>query len=103
MKLTMADIRRNNKEAGYYFFDKDSMRFWDSRIETGLYKDNTFITSELDYATKFDAKRKYTIRRAVDGGIKIETIGEFLQFETLEDAKIGRKKFNGDYLSNPEH
>ena len=93
MKLTMADIRRNNKEAGYYFFDKDSMRFWDSRIETGLYKDNTFITSELDYVRKFDAKRMYTIRRAVDGGIKIETIGYFGQFETLEDAKIGRKNY----------
>ena len=90
MKLTMADIRRNNKEAGYHFFDKDSMRFFNSRIETGLYKDNTFITSErYDY----NYPREYTIRRAVDGGIKIETIGEFRQFETLEDAKIGRKNY----------
>ncbi len=88
MKLTMADIKRNNKEAGYHFFDKDTMKFFNSRIETGLYKDNTFITSErYDY----NSSREYTIRRAVDGGVKIQTIG-LGRFKTLEDAKIGRKK-----------
>ena len=86
----MADIRRNNKNAGYHFFDKDTMRFFNSRIETGLYKDNTFITSEqFDY----NSSRGYTIRRALNDGIKIETIGESGQFETLEDAKIGRKNY----------
>jgi len=93
MKLTIADIKRNNKNAGYHFFDRDTMRFFNSRIETGLYKDNTFITSEqFDY----NSPREYTIRRALEGGLKIETIGEFGQFETLEDAKNGRKKFNGE-------
>ena len=92
-KLTIADIKRNNKKAGHHFFDKDTMRFFNSRIETGLYKDNTFITSEqFDY----NSPREYTIRRAVNGGIKIETIGESRQFQTLEDAKIGRKKLNGE-------
>jgi len=84
----MADIKRNNKKAGYHFFDKDTMRFFNSRIETGLYKDNTFITSEqFDY----NSPREYTIRRALNDGIKIETIGELGQFATLEDAKINRK------------
>jgi|TARA_X000001036_G_C20670924_1_gene802423 hypothetical protein len=86
-KLTIADIKRNNKESGHHFFDKFTMRIFNSRIETGLYKDNTFITSE-----QFDVERVYTIRRALDGGVKIERIGELGQFKTLEDAKEGRKK-----------
>mgnify|MGYP001156849128 CR=1 FL=1 len=99
MRLTMTDIKRNNKEAGHHFFDRDTMRFFNSRIESGLYKDNTFITSEqFDY----NSPREYTIRRVVDGGIKIETIGEFGQFETLEDAKIGRKKFNGEITATTQ-
>ena len=33
---------------------------------------------------------------------KIETIGEFGQFETLEDAKIGRKKFKGEITATTQ-
>jgi len=80
---TIEDIKRNNKKAGFHFFCKETMRFFNSKIETGLYKDNTFITSEqFDYKSS----RVYTIRKAVDVGESIKTIGEFGQFETLEKA-----------------
>ena len=44
--LTLTDIKNNNKKAGKNWFDKDTMRFFKSRIESKLYSDNTFITSE---------------------------------------------------------
>ena len=44
--MTMADVKQANKDAGYYFFSRDTMRFFGTRIESTLYKNNTFITSD---------------------------------------------------------
>ena len=44
--MTIADVRQANKDAGYYFFSRDTMQFFGTRIESALYKNNTFITSD---------------------------------------------------------
>ena len=82
--MTLTDIKNNNKKAGRHWFDKDTMRFFDSRIESKLYSDNTFITSEQQ---SYQYPRKYTIRIALNNGIDIESVGEFQQFDTLEQAR----------------
>lgn len=59
MKRTIADARRKNALMGHYFFHKDTMRFWNSRIETGILKGRFFITSEDDAVRK---SRIYSVR-----------------------------------------
>ena len=107
--LTLIDIKNNNKKAGRHWFDKDTMRFFDSRIESKLYSDNTFITSEQQ---SYQHPREYTIRIALNNGVDIESVGEFQQFETLEQAREYRKtiQYKNDlinilnkYISNLIH
>lgn len=86
-KRTMADIRLQNKAIGNHFFDRDSMRFFDSRIESGLLDNKYFITSEQFHGSDgYSESRKYTIREAKPDG-KIETIGEFNSFKSKLEAK----------------
>ena len=85
---TITMIKKNNKQNSRYFFDKQTMKFFNSKIESKLYADNTFITSEQqDYQTP----RTYTIRIALDNGKEIENIGEFQKFESLISAREYRK------------
>lgn len=79
MRKAIAD----NKEHGYYFFDKDTKKFWNSKIVAGMYKNNTFVTSEDNY----DRTRiLYTVRQYDWEKHTVITIGEFQQFETKEEA-----------------
>ena len=86
--MTIADVKRLNNEAGYQFFAPDTMRFFASRIESGLYKNGTFITSER--AGFRDATRRYTVRR-VRPDYSIATIGEFCGHATLTAAREAAK------------
>ena len=56
----MADVKQANKNAGYYFFSKDTMRFFGTRIVSTLYKNNTFITT--DYTGFERNNRAYSVR-----------------------------------------
>ena len=58
--MTMADVKQANKNAGYYFFSKDTMRFFGTRIVSTLYKNNTFITT--DYTGFERNNRAYSVR-----------------------------------------
>lgn len=58
--MTIADVKQANKDAGYYFFSRDTMRFFGTRIESALYKNNTFITS--DYTGFERNNRAYSVR-----------------------------------------
>ena len=80
---TMADVRAANKEAGMNWFSKDSMQFFDSRVETVLYRGRYFITSEQDHHG--GAPRTFTVRYAQDDG-DILTIGGFGEHATLTAA-----------------
>ena len=96
MNMTITDIKRNNKKAGLHFFCKETMRFFNSRIETALYKDNTFITSE-----QFDYKspRGYTIRKAVDCGKSYFESKKLItgNYNLYSNTSIDDEKFTGVY------
>lgn len=86
---TIHDIQHYNKVTGHYFFEKDTMHFFDSIAYNNVYHGesenqwNYFITSE-----KFDDNfpRLFTIRRLlVDGDT--ETIGRFQQYESFYEAE----------------
>lgn len=80
-------IYENQKEA--YFFSRDAMRYWGCRIESGLYKNRCFITSE----NNFDGSRRgYTIHRFSKDFKRIETIGEFQEYSSLNSAREAAKE-----------
>ncbi len=82
MKRSMADVRAANKAAGKHWFDRATMKFWRSRIETPLYANGCFVTSE----SEGDGKRRYyTVRRAMPDG-SIQNVGKFMEWGMLEYA-----------------
>ena len=80
---TLGEFKRAYKATGMHFFDRKTMRFFNSRIESGLLKGKYFITSE-----QFDEKalRYYTLRE-IQPDLSINTVGEFQQYKTKEAAK----------------
>ena len=92
MFKTIADVKRRNKEIDRHFFEKSTMKFFNSKIESKLYGGKYFVTSE-----QFDenSKRKYTVRIANNDG-SIDTIGRFSEFSSKEDAIEAIKKIIGE-------
>ena len=87
----MADVKQANKDAGYYFFSRDTMRFFGTRIESTLYKNNTFITS--DYTGFERNNRAYSVRvfhpetRIVNTAKFSDGQSTFNKFSTIESAR----------------
>jgi len=74
--MTQLEMYHESKYNGY-FFNKETMRWWKSRVQTvPPYGGRVFVTSE-----KMDDKspRKYSIREIKPDG-SISTIGEFGEF-----------------------
>ena len=84
---TMTEFKNKNKSEGYHFFDDDTMEFFNSKIETSLFSDDTFITSEQG---PHHNSKKYTIRKALADG-SVETVSEFCEFDSLKEARQARK------------
>lgn len=83
MFRTMADVKFKNKASGHHWFSPDTMRFFSSRVETGLLYGRYFVTSE-----RFDDDfpRLYTVREVVGPNADIDTVGEFQAYETKLEA-----------------
>ena len=78
------------QRAGSHFFDDSTLRFFSSRILPTNYAGCYFITSERD--TYRDSNpRLYTIRK-YEGGLRIETVGNFCQYGTKAQAVSAIKK-----------
>ena len=82
---TIADVKRANKEKGYHFFDKETMKYWGCKIESTLYKNMCFITSELDFSGEH---RYYNVRQFDPETCHINTIGEFNCCTSKEQAVV---------------
>jgi hypothetical protein len=83
-RRTMADVRAANRAAGMCWFDRGSMAFFGSRIESALIAGRYFITSEKGFnATD---PRRFSVREALPTG-SIDTVGEFRGYATLDDAR----------------
>ena len=89
--MTMADVKQANKDAGYYFFSRDTMQFFGTRIVSALYKNNTFITS--DYTDFERNNRAYSVRvfhpetGIVDTAKFSDGQSTFNKFSTIESAR----------------
>ncbi len=91
-RWTMADIRRESLKGDRYFFARDTMRHWGSRIEGGPYQGPGgvfFVTSER--GAHNDSPRRFTVREWRAEKCRIHTLGEFQGFRTREDARQAAK------------
>lgn len=87
---TMADVKRSNREAGFHFFDRATMRFFDSRVESGLYRGPGgvyFITSEQFHGSTGSQARMFTVRKFDTATGDVDTCGKFNELRFIEDAR----------------
>ena len=86
------EVRRRAEKGSPHFFDKDTMRFFSSRVSELMWKDANrniwFITSEQDKGTTQHAgsTRAFTVRKIDESG-DINKVGEFQGHSTLSDAR----------------
>ena len=96
---TLADFKRAHKAAGGHFFDRGAMRFFESRIESGLLKGGYFITSERFASISYDAdieipSRMFHVRKIdEEWPLGIDRIGD--HYETREDAMDAVREHRG--------
>ena len=89
--MKMNDVIRHNKKVGQHFFDKETMKYWGSRIETELFPNNTFVTSEDTYDRN---GRLYTVRMYDPNTGRIKTLNSFQEFDNLRDAENFAKNYS---------
>jgi len=82
MYYTISQIKNANKDGGFYFFSRNTMRFFKSRILPGVYNGRYFVTSERGPF----GPRMYTVRRANDDG-SVQTHGEFMRYRDSRSAR----------------
>ena len=96
--LKMSDVKRINEREGYFFFSPNTMRFFNSEIESELYGDTYFITSDR---MELKMPKEYTVREFFDDG-HISHASRFQEFATKEEAvdfikEIIRREHNDNY------
>lgn len=79
----MQEAIQDSLRHGNYFFTKDTMDFWGSVVEYGMFSNSTFVTSEDNFNR---TKKLFTARYYDWEKHSVETIGEFQQFDNLDDA-----------------
>lgn len=81
--MTIEQIKTANAAAGHHFFDRDTLRFFRSRIGSRTYvgRDGCiyFVTSER----QLGRARRYTVRVTVDG----RNIGSVPEFQAFANAR----------------
>lgn len=94
---TLADVRQANKEIDHHFFDRNTMHFFGTKIESTLYAGRYFITSEQPP----HGPRLFTIREAQPDG-QVKTVGDAHGFKFKDDAREAiRALLRGEPI--PEH
>ena len=94
------EVRRRAEKGAPHFFDKDTMRFFSSRVSELMWKDANrniwFITSEQDKGTTQHAgsTRAFTVRKIDESG-DINKVGEFQGHSTLSEARQAIKDIIG--------
>lgn len=83
--MKLSEVEMINKEKGLHFFDKDTIKFFNSKIETkgNLIGDKYFITSEKNE----DNPRLFSVREFNKETGDTDTIGEFQEFKTRRQAE----------------
>lgn len=78
----IADVIAANRQIGNHWFDRDTMRFFKTKIVSRLIAGKRFVTSERG---PHDARARFTIREARPDGT-IDTVGKFQAYGTRAAA-----------------
>lgn len=85
--VSMYDLRGAVAESGSHFFDRDTLRFFRSRIGSNLYGGRLFVTSEQ---AGDNSSRRYTIRMVRQyldrTQLDVATVGGFQRFDSYAEA-----------------
>ena len=82
-QLTISEMKQLDSK----WFSKGTMKFFNSKIESQPNKDNIFITSER---MELDQKKRFTLRKFNQETNKVNTLSEFQEFGTIEEARKAR-------------
>lgn len=111
---TFYDVQQIKRdcESHTHFFDRGSMRFFDSRLGQFVIGTNNpyvwlFTTSEKfhDYYNDFHGRRLYTIRSYDSRTKSVNTVGEFQAYKTGREAKLAAMKLarEWEYTIDDQH
>jgi hypothetical protein len=93
--MTISEIKAANKKAGYYFFERASMRFFDSIVERYVYEGPGgiyFLTSEQFHGSNgYSEPRKWTVRQFDPTNGDVNTVGNFNKM-SKEDARVTARR-----------
>jgi len=79
---TIAQLKALNEKNGGCWFGASEMRFFGTRIESGIIRGRFFITSEQ---RESDTPRKFSVR-SFDAQGDVDTVGEFHAYGTKDEA-----------------
>lgn len=92
---SMTQVKEAQRRAGFHFFERDTMSFFRSRVESPLIGGRLFVTSEQFVDSRGNkADRRYTIRE-VQEDASIDTVGKFQEYDTKRQAIAAAKKMVG--------
>lgn len=89
--MTVAEMTRINRRNGYHFFDKDTLEFWGTDFISPTDENGLFITRD-DNSSR--SQKLYTVRSFNEDTGETDTVSEFQQFTTLEQAEAFRNTYN---------
>lgn len=89
--MTIEQIIERNRAAGHKFFSSGWMQFFHTHVYERVVGHNCFVTSECDDQANFpvrvwNGERRFTVRRFNPVDSQIESVSEFGQFATFEEA-----------------
>lgn len=87
---TIDEVKQRNHDAGFFFFEPDTMRFFRSVISTTAFpvpNGALFVTSEQnEHSDGTREQRRYTVRFAHDTG-DVFQVGKFQQWPSRKSAR----------------
>lgn len=81
--MTIKQAIAKNRAAGSYYFTPETMRFWNCKVESGLYPHRYFVTSEDNFDR---TETLYTIRQFTEDYVDVNTVGRFQAYRYKENA-----------------
>ena len=79
---SVSEMKRANADAGFHYFDRDTMRFFESKVESPPIAGRLLITSEKGP----HGPRMFSVVGVADDG-GTERMSEFQEFSSKEEAR----------------
>ena len=92
-KMTITEMKRLNKENGYCYFSKSTMKFWGSKV-IATYNNGLFIESLTDSVVEGGVVYKVSMIFSDGSVCTIDRNHDYFFYSTLESARARVKNLN---------